>query len=137
MRAKSDMASEMFLGKYNCSQAVLSAFCENYGMDAETAIRIACGLGSGCRSADVCGAVSGAVLVVGLKHGADTRACNSTTEEFIKEFKTRYSDITCRNLLGCDITTPDGREKAVSKNLFKTRCLDLVVGAVEILETLE
>jgi len=126
----------MFLGAYNCSQAVLSAFCENYGMDTETAIKIACGLGSGCRSADICGAVSGAVLVIGLKYGADTNACNSKTEEFLKIFADTNGDKVCRNLLGCDITTPDGREKALSENLFKTRCLDLVCSAVTILGSL-
>jgi len=136
MSEKTNKASEMFLGKYNCSQSVLGAFSEDYGMDLDTAVRIAGGLGSGCRSAELCGAVSGAVLAVGLKHGDDTAVCISKTEEFLKQFKTRYGDIVCRNLLGCDITTPDGREKAVSENLFTTRCLGLVVGAVEILETL-
>ena len=130
-------ASEMFLDKYNCSQAVLSVFSEKYGVDTETAIRIACGLGSGCRSADICGAVSGAVLVIGLKYGADTSVCNSKTEEFLKEFDAVNGGTVCRNLLGCDITTAGGREKAVREDLFKTRCLNLVASAVDILENSE
>ena len=97
-------------------------------------------LGSGARAAELCGAVSGAVMVIGLKHGqgaADDaerkRVCNAETEEFLRRFKSIYKDVVCRVLLQCDIATKEGREKALEKELFKKRCQNLVVSAIEIL----
>jgi len=66
-----EKAADIFNGGHNCAQAVLGAFCEEYGLDTDTALRIARGLGSGVRNAEICGAVSGAVLVIGLKYGHD------------------------------------------------------------------
>ena len=131
-------AAELFKCGYNCSQAVLGAFCEKYGLDNKIALKIALGLGSGARDAELCGAVSGAVLVIGLKYGStnsnEKDACNLKVEEFIKFFKKRNKSIVCRQLLGCDITTTNGKEKALAENYFTTICLDMVVSAVEILE---
>ena len=136
MGEKVKKASESFGNGLNCAQSVFGAFCDRYGVTEETAVKIACGLGSGARSAELCGAVSGAVLVIGLKYGESKEMCNQKTEEFMKAFKDANNDIVCRNLLGCDITTPSGREKAVADNLFKTKCLDLVKSAADILEKL-
>ena len=136
MGEKANIASELFNNGLYCSQAVLGAFCENYGMEQETAFKISCGLNSGVRHADICGAVSGAVLVVGLKYGDTANICNSKTEEFIKLFNDKNDNIICRNILGCDISTPNGKEKAANENLFKTLCLDMVISATQILENL-
>ena len=129
-------ASDFFGNGLYCSQAVLGAFCDKYGVDENLAFRISCGLNSGVRCADVCGAVSGAILVIGLKHGGDKVVCNLKTEEYIKIFKERNTSIICRDLLGCDISTPEGKEKAASENLFKTRCVDMVKNAAQILDDL-
>jgi len=129
-------ASELYNGGLYCSQAVLGAYCEKYGVDKNLAYKISFGLNSGCRCADVCGAVSGAVLVIGLKYGDDKTVGNMKMEEYIKAFKEKNSSILCRDLLACDISTPDGKEKAVAENLFKTRCVDMVVSAVQILDDL-
>jgi len=66
---KSQYAVELFRKGFLCSQAVLASFCDSYGLDRNSALKIACGLGSGMRCAEICGAVSGAVLVIGLKYG--------------------------------------------------------------------
>lgn len=138
MSATMNQATELFKSGYNCSQAVLVAFSEKYGLDNKTALKIALGLGSGARDAELCGAVSGAVLVIGLKYGTinstEKDTCNLKVEEFIKYFKKRNKSIVCRQLLGCDITTTNGKEKALTENYFTTVCLDMVVSAVEILE---
>lgn len=139
----SEEARKTFGSNFNCAQSVLSVFCERYGLDRKMALKLASGLGSGFRSGEVCGAVSGAVLVIGLKYGqsisedSDTKInCNRKTEEFIQAFRLRYGDITCRGILGCDISTPDGREKAMKGNLFNTVCAEKVGQAVELLEEL-
>ena len=127
---------EYFSNGLYCSQAVLGALCEKYGMDTDTAFKISCGLNSGCRCADICGAVSGAILVVGLKYGDNQQICNSKTEEFIARFKDKNAKIICRDILGCDISTSKGKQEFISRNLFNTVCAEMVASAVGILEEL-
>lgn len=134
MSKKTEKASELFNNGKNCAQSVLGAFCEDYNLEIETTIKMAGGFGSGVRSGEICGAVSGAVMVIGLKYGESKELCNEKTAEFIGKFKGVNTHITCKNLLGCDVSTPDGREKAVIENLFETKCSDLVISATEILE---
>ena len=126
-------AADYFKNGLYCSQAVLGAFCEKYGLAKETAFRLSFGLNSGIRCAEACGAVTGAILVIGLKYGHSKEIGNTKTEEYIKHFKDKNSSIVCRSLLGCDISTPNGREKAIRENLFKTRCLGLVENAAQAL----
>ena len=128
-----EKAVEYFSNKHFCSQAILCAFCEKYGLDKETAFKISSGLNSGLRNAEVCGAVSGAVLVIGLKYGASKGICNAKTEEFMNHFRDKHKSVVCRDLLGCDISTPDGRNMAIKDNLFRTRCPDLVRSAAQSL----
>jgi len=129
-------ASDLFEKGLYCSQAVLCAFSEKYGLSKETAVKISCGLNSGARCAEICGAVSGAVLVIGLKYGTSKEICNSKTEEFMNYFKNRHGEIVCRNILGCDISTHDGLENAIAKNLFGTLCADAVANAAQALSDL-
>jgi len=136
MNERVETASDIYNSGLYCSQAVLGAFCEEYGMDKTLAFRVSCGLNSGARCADVCGAVSGAILVIGLKYGDDKAVCNLKAEEYIKTFKEKNSSIICRDLLGCDISTSEGKEKAVAENLFMIRCVDIVVSAAQILNDL-
>ena len=126
-------AADYYCGGLYCSQAVLSAFCEKYGLGKEMAQRISFGLNSGFRCAEVYGAVSGAVLVVGLKHGDAKEMGNAKTLEYMNQFKEKHGSVICRDLLDCDIATPDGREKAVEQSLFSTKCVDLVRNAAQLL----
>lgn len=136
MNEKVKKASEMFGGGYYCSQAVLGAFCEEYGLDKETAFRISSGLNSGARCSEICGAVSGAVLVISLRYGDSSEVCNQKVEEFMNVFKERYGEIVCRNILGCDISTPEGRAKAIKDGLFGTLCVDAVANTAQTLADL-
>ena len=136
MNERVNIASGLFDSGMNCAQSVLGAFCDDYGVTQDTAFKMACGFGSGVRSAEICGAVTGAVLVTGLKYGQSKETCNSKTEEFIKRFRDENGNIVCREILDCDITTPTGKEKAVKENLFNTTCVDMVKSAVRILEEL-
>ncbi|MCL2509987.1 MAG: C-GCAxxG-C-C family protein [Methanomassiliicoccaceae archaeon] len=129
-------ASELFGKGLYCSQAVLMAFCEKYGMDKGTALKISCGLNSGARCAEICGAVSGAVLVIGLRYGDSSVVCNEKTEEFMNLFKNRYGNIVCRDILGCDISTPEGKKKATEDHLFGKFCVSAVANAAQTLVVL-
>ena len=140
MMQKTDYGANAFLNGFFCAQAVFSSFSEDYGLDVVTARKIAGGLGSGARAAELCGAVSGAVLVIGLKYGHGTaddakmrEKCSAETEEFVRRFREANGNIVCRDLLECDISTKEGMENARGKNLFRTKCKDLVVSAIQIL----
>lgn len=141
MSVKQELAAEFYNSGLNCSQSVLAVFCGDYGLDRETALKVVSGFGGGMRSGEICGAVSGAVIVIGLKYGqtfADDkeskRICNAKTKEFIKAFKEKNRSVVCREILKCDISTKEGSEQAKSGNLFGTACLNMVRSAVSLLE---
>jgi len=141
MSAKAEQAVERFRKGFNCSQAVLGSYCEQFGLECEKAFKVATGFGGGMRMGYTCGAVSGAFMVLGLKYGnstAEDKAGKAKTykkvEEYTNRFKARNDSVTCRELLGCDLTTPEGMKEAKDKGLFSTICPRMVQDAVEILE---
>lgn len=141
MNSKIQNAVEKFEKGFNCSQAVLSSYCEQFGLDCNTALRIATGFGGGMKIGETCGAVTGAFMVLGLKYGNTTPEDKETKEktyemviEFTNRFKARNGSVICRELLGCDISTPEGSKVAVEKGLFSSVCPRLVQDAAEILE---
>ena len=120
---------------------MLSAFAGHLGLDGQSALRLASGFGGGMgRMAGTCGAVTGAFLLLGLKYGraSPTREAKeeiySRIREFADRFKARNGSLTCKDLLGCDISTTEGHELAREKNLVATTCLKFVRDAVEILD---
>ncbi len=143
MDAATQETIALFNNGLNCAQTVLSVFCEKYGLSKELAYKIANGLGSGFRSDEVCGVVSGAVIVAGLKHGQhapddfETKGyCNAKTEEFINAFRSANGSIICRELLSCNISTKEGLDYAKRQDLFNTICLEKVNNAILLLEEL-
>lgn len=141
---REEKALECFGKGYSCSQSVLSAFSEDFGLGNEMALRIAGSFGGGIAGlGETCGAVTGALMVIGLKYGMtdakDKRAKEKTYElarQFVREFTDRHATIKCRELLGCEIDTDAGVKKARSEGLFKRLCPGFVKHAVAILETM-
>ncbi len=95
------------------------------------------------RLGEACGAVTGAMLILGLKYGAtsatDKEAKDKTyalCRELVNQFTARNQSIRCKDLLGCDISTPEGYKLAADKMVFRTICPKLVKDAAEILEQL-
>ena len=130
--------------RFNCAQAVLAAYAEDLGLDRETALKIASPFGAGmARMGETCGAVTGAFMAIGLKYGrtrSDDEAAKEKTyelmHEFVKRFKERNTSILCNVLLGFDISTPEGRERAAEKDTHANVCPKYVQDAAEILEDL-
>ncbi|WP_167956202.1 C-GCAxxG-C-C family protein [Anaerosporobacter faecicola] len=125
----------------NCAQIVALYFAEKYGLKKEDIIRMACGFGGGMRRGEVCGAVAGAIMVIGMKYGnrsvKELEAkyyCSGKTVEFEKEFEKRNGSIICKDLLKCNIGTEEGMQYAKDNNLFPTICPKMIVSAIEILE---
>jgi len=135
-------ALSTFDNGFNCSQSVLAAFCNEFGLHDEAALRLACAFGGGMgRMAKTCGAVTGAFMVIGLKYGqraSDDKAAKEKTYTIVREFADlfakEYGSLECRELLNCDINTPQGLKTANEKDLFKTICPKCVESAVRILE---
>ena len=145
MSKKSEEAVESFGAGYNCSQAVLSVFAEDFGLDGKLALKVSSGFGGGIgRGGDICGAVTGAVMVLGLKifsPEADIQQSKAKVYEIVKEFKKRFKkrhgSIVCRRLLGCNIATAKGAARVVEDDLHNKVCAGLVRDAVEIVEEMK
>lgn len=139
--SKVKQAVEQFEKGYNCSQAILSTYCEQLGLDNETALKITTGFGGGMHVNGTCGAVMGAFMALGLKYGniiAEDKITKENVYIKIIKFSNRFSDqhgsIQCHELLGCDITTKEGVEMARKKGVFSVICPKLVKSAAAILE---
>ena len=136
-----DVAVELFRNGCACSQAVLGAYGPRYGLDEGQAMRVAAGFGGGMRMAETCGAVTGAFMVLGLAHCAGScktmqerkGACEAVTS-FAEKFRQQHGSLVCRELLGCDISTPEGARLAEERHLFQTTCVELVRSAATLLE---
>jgi C_GCAxxG_C_C family probable redox protein len=129
---------------FNCAQAVLSTYGPQLGLEHELALRVAGALGAGMgRLGETCGAVTGAFMLIGLKHGKTQPEDNESKErgyqlvrEFAAEFESRHGSIKCRELLGCSIETPEQLELAKERELFETLCPRFIHDAAEIVEQL-
>ena len=141
MDTRIEQAVERFRNGFNCSQAVVGSYCEQFGLDCEQAFKVATGFGGGMRMGETCGAVTGAFMVLGLKYGnttAEDKGLKAKTYERIVEyanrFKARNGSVVCKELLGCDISRPGGMKKAQEDGLFDSVCPKMVHDAAEILE---
>jgi C_GCAxxG_C_C family probable redox protein len=138
-----DAAVHLFRSGCACSQAVLGAYGPRYGLDESQGIRVAAGFAGGMRRGDTCGAVTGAFMVFGLAHcggacrTADGRqAVYGAVTSFAETFRGRHGSLACRDLLGCDIGTPEGLKHVQETNLHATVCGGLVESAAGIIEQL-
>ncbi len=123
-----EKALSYYESDYHCSQAVLAAFAEELGLTEGQALRISHCFNCGMRMGEVCGACSGALMVIGMKYGqydrsdadSDNRA-NDKAFTFLREFQKENGSYLCRELLGKG-------ERVCSK---------MVVSAIRILEKIE
>jgi len=141
-RTRGEDAAELFRGGWSCSQAVVCAFAQDFGIDEKTALRLSCGLGGGMsHTGNTCGAVSGALMVIGMKYGRttlDDLAAKDRTYEvaqrFMQEFTRRNHSVNCTELIGYDLSDPAALVEAREKKAFHAKCAKFVQDAGEILE---
>lgn len=145
MSEKTRHATERFKSGFNCSQSVLSAFAEDFGLSRDSCLRLASPFGSGiARMQETCGAVTGALMAIGLKYG---KGENGTEDDktiayrqslfLVNEFKKRNTTICCRQLLdGYDMNSPQEMAKIMELDLYNNYCLKYIQDAVEITETI-
>ena len=134
---------KLFESKFHCSQAVFAAFSEELGLAEEQALKIGACFGSGMRKGEVCGACTGALMVLGLKYGhsqvGDLESklkTDDVTDKFLDEFKKENGSYICNELLNCDISTKEGKECAIENNLFTELCPKMVESASKITKNL-
>ena len=136
-----EKALQYFADKFHCSQAVLAAFAEECGISEEQALKIGACFGAGMRKGEVCGACTGALIVLGLLYGQwhkgdmeERQRANIVNDLMMDRFKEENGSYICNDLLGCDMSTPEGVQYARDRGLFINSCPGMVASAVDILE---
>ena len=137
---KSQIAIENFK-TLNCAQSVLVSFAGDLNLESTTALSIATGFGGGMTMGKTCGAVTGAYMVLGLKIDSEGKTMQEIKAEsktavrrFNELFIAKHGSLSCKKLLGVNISTPEGAAKASEKNLYDSICAGLVASASEIIE---
>lgn len=129
----------LFSAKYHCSQAVFAAFATELGLTQEQALKIGGCFGGGMCKGEVCGAVTGALMAIGLKYGQSDLSdmesrlkTNQLTVELMDQFAKEHGSYICKDLLDCDLSTEEGTKEAREKGLFTTICPVFVETAARI-----
>lgn len=136
-----DTAVEYFSNCFNCSQSVFTTFATELGIDEKLALRLGTNFGGGERKGVLCGAVAGALMVLGLRYGH----CDSNdsegkaraygiSEEYMNRFIKMNGSVICRDLLGYDLTKDEDIKIIRKENLFKKICPEMVKCAANILD---
>lgn len=132
-----EKALKYFKENFYCSQAVLASYADEIGLTKEQCFKIATCFNSGMRKGEMCGACSGALMVLGMilsESQENYDKANSATSEFLEEFKKENGSYICKELLNCDISNSAGIKYAVENNLFIESCPKFVSSSVKILE---
>ena len=142
MTDHSQLAKKYFLDGCNCAQAVVLAYSEDIGLDKSACLRLASSFGGGMgKLREVCGAVSGMLMVAGILMGYDdinNPDAKAEHYQFVRDlaaqFKEKNGSIICRELLGI---APDGQppEARTAEYYEKRPCANLVECAAVILDS--
>ena len=139
-----DESLENFKNGRSCAQSILSTFGQDYFKNPEDAARLAAGFEAGISfKGEVCGAVSGAIMAIGLKYGHSTAQEEISKErlyklvkEFLNEFEKKCGSTICNKLLNIDISTQEGIDHAIKNDLFNTVCVKAIKTSSEILDNI-
>lgn len=135
MSERSDRAIALFKSGASCSQSVVAAYADLFGMDEKTAMLVASGFGGGMgRMREVCGVVSGMVILAGLKYGnsessdaAGKKRVYEVVQKLFAAYKERYGSYLCRELLGLDKPEGDPKPSERTAAYYKKRpCAEMV-----------
>lgn len=129
-----DRAVAHFMKSMNCSQAIFETYAPLFGLDEATARRIGTPFAGGMGTGSECGAVTGALLVIGLRNGSSHKKTFAAVDALMKQFKSAHGATGCSQLLGVDMGTPAGVKKAEKAGYFTSRCPQYVRTAADSLE---
>ena len=134
-------AAELFMQGYNCSQAVVVAFCDVTGLETDFAAKMASSFGGGMgRMREVCGAVSGMLMVLGLLYGYETPGDDVSKKELYThiqalagKFRDEVGSIVCREILKNPASDPNPTPR--TEEFYKKRpCARMVMTAGKLLD---
>jgi len=139
---KSDESVQVYQSGFNCSQAVFVPFAKAHGLSEEIGSRIGSSFGGGMgKMQETCGAVTGAFMAIGLKHGftksddhAQKEIVLARTKDFIAKFKAEFGTLLCKELLGCDLNTAEGQKFHKDHNQRDLICAKCVKFAASVVE---
>jgi len=135
-----EKALSYFDSEYNCAQSVFKSLLEHKGLHIDDATYLASGFGGGISfSGQQCGAISGAMMAIGLfvaRNIRDVKKHKSVTHDLsaqlMKKFRAEFGHIRCDDLTGIDMSNKDAFTKAYDSGVFKETCPKFVAGAVRI-----
>lgn len=140
---KTDKAIEYFRNKYNCSQSVFTVFGTDFNLPENECLKVACAFGGGMgRQQHTCGAITGAMMALGLKYGKGLNDSEdkkqltyAKTKELFAEFIKLHGTTNCRELLnGLDLNNHEDHEKIIEQKLFDINCEKYVKDSVLIIK---
>lgn len=140
--SKAEESLKHFSGGNSCAQSILKTYGREFFKNGDDAARLAAGFEAGLAfRGEVCGAVSGAMMIIGLKYGHSDPSeelakerLYKLTNQYLTEFEEKCGATSCNKLLNVNISTQEGIEEAISKNLFATICPNAIKTSSEILE---
>lgn len=141
---RSEHASELFLSGYNCAQSVVLSFADDLRFSKELALKMAAGFGGGMgKQQGTCGAVTGAIMVLGLLKGEQVNnndelksQAYGSVKELIREFVSEFKSTNCKDLIGCDLNTAEGAAQFKEQKVMETVCAGCVKKAVQIVDAM-
>jgi C_GCAxxG_C_C family probable redox protein len=140
----SEKAAARFLEGYNCAQSVLLTMSEHWNGENELVPKIATAFGGGIgRCGSVCGALTGAVMAIGIKHGTNEPSVKKRLKAyelantFYKRFNQQYGTVLCQELIGYNLSNPKEMAKVQKEKLQEKKCANFIRKAVEILTELD
>jgi len=134
--------AEEFIKGYDCSQVVLRHFANKLGITADEANRVAACFGGGMMLGSVCGAYTGALMAIGLKYGhsdpdgllQQKDIMMAKTAQFKEKFVEKFGTVECKELIGYDVSTPEGLKGAIDSGKLLEYCpglVDQVIGMAQ------
>ncbi|MDR3268096.1 MAG: C-GCAxxG-C-C family protein [Tannerella sp.] len=131
---------EQFSQGFDCSQIVLAEVAENNGLDAVTARRVSACFGGGMWCAGCCGALTGALMAVGLKYGHAVPQETDKKDRALtvmgqlrKKFVEKYRSTECKDILGHDLSIPEEMQQILDKGLIAGVCPGVICSTVDML----
>ena len=139
MQTRATQVVDTFSGGYNCCQSMLATYCEIYGLHRETALKLGSGMGGGLgHTGEVCGFVSAACLLLGLKNATAAPEAkwkvNPLALELCDEVKAKYGSVNCKDIIKRDIRTMEATLKAKEEGVFQEICVPCGKFIAELLE---
>ena len=139
-----EQVAGLFMRGQDCGQVVFSHYADELGITYDEANRIASAFGGGSGIGETCGAVIGALLVIGMKYGHNgpddmerRNVLMAKRAEFIEKWKERRGSCMCNDLLGDDISPPEGLGRILEAGTMFTLCPELVLDAVDIMDNMD